>query len=282
MSKAKRYNPISKDKKPFFIKGLMLYILTLPLVFALFFALIGSGSVSIVTLGISTALYLLGATIARRGFLQEKEYNASNIAKAPKLKYKTAAAVILSFATFFTSLFATQNGMILSIVLALFFLAGFYLYYGFDPMEDKVKGELGIGVSAQEVIEITSRARKSVENLKEIENSIDDIEIKSIIRSVVKETEDVIEAIEKDPNDLFKARKFFNVYLYRTQQISNEYLKNLKKENIDLNLKENFKKLLLSVNDTICQQKAILSEDDIIRLDVQIEALTKQLKNEGV
>ncbi len=169
----------------------------------------------------------------------------------------------------------------MSIILAIFFLIGFYLYYGFDPTEDKV-GELGIGVTAEEVIEITGRARKSLSQLKSIKRRVKDPEVESMIDSVVKETEDVIKAIEKDPNDLSKARKFFNVYLHRTEQISSEYLKNLENENIDEGLRQNFKELLRSVTETIHEQKARLDEDDVTRLDIQIEALTKQLKNEGV
>ena len=281
MGNATRYTPNKEGKKPFFIKGILLYALALPLIIALFFALLGGHTASILSLGIATALYLLGATVARRGFLIEKEYRQSVLAKAPKHKYKTVSAVILAFATFYTSLFTAGNSLILSIILAIFFLIGFYLYYGFDPTEDKV-GELGIGVTAEEVIEITGRARKSLSQLKSIKRRVKDPEVESMIDSVVKETEDVIKAIEKDPNDLSKARKFFNVYLHRTEQISNEYLKNLENENIDEGLRQNFKELLRSVTETIHEQKAKLDEDDVTRLDIQIEALTKQLKNEGV
>jgi 5-bromo-4-chloroindolyl phosphate hydrolysis protein len=281
MGNAKRYDPTQDGKRPFFIKGILLYILTLPLIFALFFALLGGHTGAILSLGIATALYLLGATVARKGFLAEREYNKSILAKAPKLKYKTVSAIILAFATFYTSFFTAGNGMILSIILAIFFMIGFYLYYGFDPVEDKV-GELGIGVTAEEVIEITGRAKKSVDHLKKIRRRVKDTDVESMIDSVVHETEDVIKAIEKDPNDLSKARKFFNVYLHRTEEISKEYLKNLENENIDETLRENFKKLLRSVTETIHEQKARLDEDDITRLDIQIEALTKQLKNEGV
>ena len=281
MALAKRYDPTADGKKPFFIKGILLYILALPLILGLFFALIAGKTTAILTLAIATALYLLGATIARKGFLAEREYNKSILAKAPKLKYKTVSAIVLAFATFYTSLFAAHNGLILSIVLAVFFLIGFYLYYGFDPLEDKV-GELGIGVTAEEVIEITGRAKKSVDHLKKIRQRVKDPEVEAMIDSVVKETEDVIGAIEKDPNDLSKARKFFNVYLYRTEQISKEYLKNLENDNIDETLRNNFKELLQSVTKTIHEQKARLDEDDITRLDIQIEALNKQLKNEGV
>ncbi len=281
MGLAKRYNPAESEKKPFFIRGILLYLLALPLILALFFALLMGKTASILSLSVATALYLLGATVARRGFLAERLYLKSTIARAPRLRYKTVAAIILTIATFYTSLFTTHNGMILSIVLALFFLIGFYLYYGFDPTEDKV-GDLGIGVTAEEVIEITDRAKGSVASLKKIEARIFDDEVRQMIASVVKETNDVIRAIEKDPNDLSKARKFFNVYLYRTEQISKEYLKNLENGNIDETLRQNFKNLLKSVTETIHQQKARLDEEDVTRLDIQIEALNKQLKNEGV
>jgi len=281
MAKAKRYNPEEDGSKPFFIKGVMLYILALPLIIALFFALLKGASSSILTLGIATVLYLLGATIARRGFLIERSYNKSLLAKAPKQKYKTISAIILAFATFYTSFFTTNNGLILSIVLGVVLMIGFYLYYGFDPVKDKV-GELGIGVTAEEVIEITNRAKESVKKLKKVRQRIKDPEVENMIDLVTKETEDVIEAIEKDPNDLSRARKFFNVYLHRTEQISQEYLKNSEHDNIDETLKENFKGLLTSVTQTIAEQKVRLNEDDITRLDIQIEALNKQLKSEGV
>ncbi len=280
MALAKRYKP-QEGKQRFLIRGIYLYILAFPLILALFFALLGGWTASILSLAIATALYLLGATVARKGFLAEREYHQSTLAKAPRLKYKTVSAVILALATFYTSYFTTPNGLILSIVLAAFFLIGFYLYYGFDLTEDKV-GDLGIGVTAEEVIEITGRAKKSVRQLEKIRQDVRDPEVETMIDAVIKETRDVIEAIEKDPNDLSKARKFFNVYLYRTEQISQEYLKNLQNDNIDDTLRENFKTLLQSVTQTIHDQKAKLDQEDITRLDIQIEALNKQLKNEGV
>jgi hypothetical protein len=40
MAKAKRYQPDQNDKKPFFLKGILLYILPLPILWTLFFALL--------------------------------------------------------------------------------------------------------------------------------------------------------------------------------------------------------------------------------------------------
>jgi len=281
MGKAKRYQPDQNSKKPFFLKGILLYILPLPILWTLFFALLNGDFNAIIINGIAYALFLFAASIARRGFIIEKEYKDSILAKAPKIKYKTISSVIISIATFFTSYFATANGLFLSILLGVVAFLGFYLYYGLDPKDDKV-GELNIGVSAEDVIEITSKAKDRIKNIRKLKYEISDSSVSQHLDNITKETESIITAIENDPNDLSRARKFFNVYLHRTEKITEEFADNLKKNNIDEKMRTNYIHLLETVETTIKEQKERLNEDDITRLDVQIEALTKQIKHEGV
>ena len=281
MAQTKRYEPNKNGKKPFLLKGILLYLLPLPILLTLFFALLNGEFRLIIVNGIAYALFLFAASIARRGFVIEREYKNSILAKAPKIKYKSIASVIITVATFFTSYFATANGLFLSILLGLVAFVGFYLYYGLDPRVDKV-GELNIGVSAEDVIEITSNARKRVENIKKLQNTISDTAINAKLDAIIKETQNIITAVEENPNDLSRARKFFKVYLHRTEMITKEYASNVKSKNIDEKMRANYLHLLETVEETIYQQKERLNEDDITRLDVQIEALTKQLKNEGV
>lgn len=280
MAKATRYTP-DQTKKPFFLKGALLYILPFPIFIALFFALLNGDFMGIITNGVAFATFMLTASIARRGFLIEREYNKSVLAKAPKMKYKTIAAVMLTVGLFFTSYFATTNGLFLSILLALVAFIGYYLYYGLDPSADKV-GELNLGVSAEEVIAITGAAKKRIEHIKSIQYKINDPEVSQRLEKIIKETTEVIENVEQNPNDLSRARKFFNVYLHRTEKITEAYNMNLQNDNIDEKMKTNYLHLLETVEGTIVDQKARLNEDDITSLDVQIEALTKQLKIEGV
>ncbi len=281
MAQTKRYQPNQNNKKPFFLKGILLYLLPLPILWTLFFALLNGDFTGIIVNGIAYAMFLLGASIARRGFVIEREYKNSILAKAPKIKYKSIASIVVTIATFFTSYFATANGLFLSILLGLVAFVGFYLYYGLDPRVDKV-GELDIGVSAEDVIEITEKAKERISNIKKLQHAISDLEVNTKLDAIIKETQNVIRSVEKNPNDLSRARKFFNVYLHRTEKITGEYASNVKNNNIDAKMKANYLHLLETVEETIEQQKERLNEDDITRLDVQIEALTKQLKNEGV
>ncbi len=281
MAKTKKYEPNAQSKRPFFMKGMLLYILPLPILFALFFALLGGDFNGIIVNGISYALFLLTAIVARRGFLAQREYEESVLVQAPKIKYKSIASILLAISVFFTSNFATANDIFLSTLLALVAFIGFYLYYGLDPRVDKV-GELNIGVNAQDVIKITNQAKKRVQNIKKLKAMINDEEVDNKLNSIIKETSDIILSVQKSPNDLSRARKFFNVYLHRTEKISQEYANNLKNENIDAKMRKNYLHLLETVEATIQSQKERLNEDDITRLDIQIEALTKQLKHEGV
>jgi 5-bromo-4-chloroindolyl phosphate hydrolysis protein len=281
MAHVKKYNPTKNGKKTLFLKGILLYLLPLPILWTLFFALLNGEFRLIIVNGIAYALFLLGASFARRGFVIEKEYKNSILAKAPKIKYKSIASVIISVATFFTSYFATANGLFLSILLGLVAFVGFYLYYGLDPRVDKV-GELNIGVRAEDVIEITSKAKQRIKTIKKLSNEIADSEVETHLGTIINETEGIIKSIEENPNDLSRARKFFNVYLHRTEAITDEYAQNLKNKNIDTKMRKNYIHLLETVKETIIKQKERLNEDDITRLDVQIEALTKQIKNEGV
>ncbi len=281
MQKVKRYDPVIETKSKFMMRGILLYILPLPILIALIFALLNGNFKAIIVNGISYALFLLGASVARRGFRIEKEYKESILTYAPKIKFKTLSSIIISIATFFTSFFAAGNDLFLSILLALISFIGFYLYYGLDPKIDKI-GELNLGVNAEDVIDITGHAKKRIQNIKNLKSEISDLRIKKLLDDITDETSLIIKSVQENPNDLSRARKFFNVYLHRTEKITIEYVNSLKKDNIDTTINENYIGLLKSVEATIHKQKQRLNEDDITRLDVQIEALTKQIKNEGV
>ncbi len=281
MSKAKRYDAHAAKRKNSTLKGILLYLLPAPILITAFLAFLAGDVHTIITTSISFALFFLSATVAKRGFIFEKIYHDSAIAKAPSRPYKGAAAFLLAFSTLFTSHFCTPNSLILSLLLALAAFVGFFLYYGFDPREDKV-GDLRLGARAEEVIEITQNAKERVDKLKSLKRELKDFESQAYLQDIIMQTEEIITSIEHNPNDLSRARKFFKVYLHRTEEISHEFVNNLHNGNIDAKMTANYNTLLKSVLETIKEQKEKLDDDDILKLDVQIEALTKQLNHEGI
>ncbi len=279
MSKAKRYNPDLKDK--IVAKGALLYILPMPIAITIIFSFLSTNGASVIRNIISLSLFILAAKLTKKGIAQEKAYDASPIAKAPKYPLKFISAMILSFATYYTSTVSTNNSTLFSLVLALSALLGYYLYYGFDPRVDKLPN-LPAGVDAKDVLDITNDALKRLEELEDIKTQLKNPQTKALLDKIIDESREIVHSVQSSPIDLSKARKFFKIYLDRSQKISSEYLKNYQLGNIDEKMEKNYNKLLESVVETIARQKEKLNDDDIMMLDVQIEALTKQIKHEGV
>ncbi len=279
MSKAKRYTPGEKTVTP--LTGLLLYLLPVPLLFAIIFSFFSANGVAVIKYAVGYALFLFAASVAKKGFAFERRYRNSALAKAPRFPYKTAGAILLAGATFYTSLFCTSNSLLMSLIAGASALLGFYLFYGFDPREDKV-GHLRVGVRAEDVIAITDDAKKRIAALEAFKKDIPSKETRKHLNEIIQSTEEIIKNIETDPNDLDKARKFFKIYLDRTYKISDEFVTHVRKENLTEEIQQNYDNLLIALKKTIVEQKEKLESEDLTALDIQIEALTKQLNQEGV
>ncbi len=279
MSKAKRYTSTVKDR--FVAKGALLYILPIPIALTIILSFFSTNGGGVIRNVISLALFIFAAKLTKNGLKAQRDYEASPIAKAPKYPLKLISATILSFATYYTSSVSTNNSTLFSLVLALSAFVGYYLYYGFDPKVDKLPN-LPAGVDAQDVIDITDDALKRIEELESVKNELKNPTTKAMLSKIIDESRHIVHEVQSSPVDLSKARKFFKIYLDRSQKISDEYLKNYKLGNVDEQMEGNYNKLLESVVETIQRQKEKLNDDDIMMLDVQIEALTKQIKHEGL
>ena len=95
---AKRYEPAIHNVR-YGIKGILLYLLPLPsLITAIGSLMRGDVMDTLVTGGIFAA-FMVGASVARRGFRLQGEYERRKIARAPSTPFKTVAALIISIAT---------------------------------------------------------------------------------------------------------------------------------------------------------------------------------------
>ena len=284
MAKVKRYDPTNK-KPAFMLKGILLFFLPLPLFFAIPLSLSAHNMKAFIVNSIAFILFMLSASLARKGFYIEKEYNRRKIAKAPKVKYKTIALIIFTIAVFITSKFGADNSFLVSVGYALAGFFGFYLYYGIDPIKDKIQN-ISLGVSPEEVIEALDEAERKIEAIEDARVSIYNLELNDRLRSITKEAREVLKLIEENPNDLYRARKFLVVYLDGAKRVIEGYAKTRKSSDKNseerAKLDDKFKNVLETIEKTFKEQQEKLKENSLENLDVQIEVLKKQMKYEGV
>jgi 5-bromo-4-chloroindolyl phosphate hydrolysis protein len=237
----------------------------------------------IIMLGVCAALFALaifGAVVARRGIMLEAQFLSRKIARAPLLPYKTAGGILIGAATFFAALILTHNGFLYSGAFGIGAVAGTLLLYGLDPMGAKgVAIDSGVGID--ELTDALESARAKVSKTEIAAKAIRNTEYKARLNSTLGWANKIINSIEEDPRDLRRARKFMNVYLDGLQQVTEKYAATHGKADTGA-LEENFREMLVEMENTFKEQHAKLMDDDLLDLDIQIEVLKTRLKREGV
>ena len=254
-------------RRPIWIGGWLLFLLPLPLLWAMLIAL-GKGAFGgFVTSAAALGLLLLGAWVTRRGLYQAKRRPMSS-----SLPLKTFGGVITACGTAFTAWVAGHNPAI-GVCFGLAALLGFYLTYGFDK---RIKLS-----SDKDVASALEEAYRKLERLEEAGDAIRSRDMRDRIRRIADWGERILDRIGDDPEDFRRARKFVNVYLDGAQQVTDKFARTHGDAN-SAELEANFRTLLDDM-ETVCrEQYQHLVDKDTVDLDVQMEVLTTRLKREGV
>lgn len=276
---AKRFEP-GQNTRPF-IKGSLLYLLPLPLLFAAIgdlnngdlSALIGSAGGFVLAI---TSAYLL-----RKGIAIENEAKLRKIVRrSSTVPYKMLAAGVLGVATSLAAFLAADHGIISSVLFGATATLGSWLYYGFDPSRSNPDMP-AIGVTAEEVIEMLDEAEGKIRAIDAARSQIRNLEFKDRLRRITKEVRVILDIIENDPKDLRRARKFLKVYLEGAMRVTQGYAETHRNQESPA-LEDNFRRVLGTIETTVTEQQQKLLANDISDLDVQIEVLQMQLEKEGV
>jgi len=213
----------------------------------------------------------------RKGIALEKIYNNSKYAKAPKIPYKTVAAVMLSLVSSYSAYLGGYS-LITSILFFIVMLIGWYLYYGFDPFEDKIDGYES-DRSAQRIMNLLIKANEDIDTIRQLAQKSTSSEIKNSMNGMADAFFSIVEHIQNEPDDYDKARKYLVSYLQELTNMSKIYIK-LELQNKHQTMKESFLSTLNSSIEKLNNQYEKLMDDDLIDLDIKIEVMKKRLQNE--
>ena len=279
MSSAKPYNP-TLHKAKYKLKGLMLFVVPFPVLIAAILDLMQNNFGGTIINAAAFAGFMLSASIARLGFKNEGKYYERSIARAPRTPYKTIAAIFLSITTGLTAWWSVHYGLLSSILIGFTVFIGFYLYFGLDPRKDK-SGNIRLGVTTEEVIKALEDAEVRIDAIESARQSIANIDFNAQLQRITEKARGILKTIEADPKDLDRSRKFLKVYLDGAKKVAEGYAKAQDVEQAtDLNA--NFGNVLNSIEKTFDKQQDDLKKNNHFDLDVQIEVLKTQLKQENI
>ncbi len=262
-------------------RGGLLFILPLPLMLALFVSLIKGELIAALVDLSALALFFAGAVYTKKSFRKRVELEKRGLRFNSRFPYKNLGAACVVLATFITSYFAVGNGAPFSFLLGMLCLLGFYFSYGFDVPPAKRVFDSESGVTREELESTLSEALRKIESIETASQRVMNEELQRRLKRIVVQARNILINIEESPRDLHRARKFLYVYLDGAKRVCEGYAKTHKKLH-SLQLENNFRNVLITIEDVFEQQESRLLEKEILDLDVQIEVLNKQLKQEGI
>lgn len=277
MSSAKRYDPSKNDNKPFKLKrGNFLYIFLAPLFLAVILSLLARDISAFLLNSVAFGLFFLTAKLNTIGLSKEYEYHTKTLTKAPKVPYKNITAALLGLSTLYTGWIAGGEPFMTAAFLGLISTVGYFLYYGFDPKDDKLRN---IGdISAEFVIETLAEARGKLAVIEENMKNIKEKSLHSKLRISTDKAYQILNNIEADPKDLRVARKFIIVYIDGIRKVTQSYTSMDEKE-ITTDTKNKLDNLLNDVEKKFDKEINRLKKNNQFDLDVHIDVLQEQIKN---
>jgi len=267
-------------QSPPLLAGALLWVLPTPLLFAAMIAL-GTGHLErFLADAAGFGLLMVGAWLTRRGIRAAYVRQQPRFARLWRWPLKTLGGLATALGVGVTAAFSVGQGPAISLAFAAVAALGFHLTYGFEPL-GRPRAFWSGDERLRKVAEALAEAEGRLLDLEQTAAAMANPELKARVLRISAQGRGILEQIADRPTDLYRARKFLNVYLEGVQQVAEGYARTHRLAD-SRELEQNFRNVLVTVEQVFEEQRQKLLRTDVLDLDVQIEVLKKQLDREGI
>lgn len=262
------------------LRGILLYVLSAPLAFAALIALAKGDFSSVLASGGAFGMLAVGARLNRRGMLERLLASERHYTRAMRFPFQYLAVVLVTLGTILAAHTAVGQDLLVSMVFGGLAAVGFHLAYGL-PSLAKLWAPSQAAVRDTSMLRALEQAERRLIAIEKAALSIRNQELERRLRRIAAQGRGILEMLEQRPGELFRARRFLNVYLEGAERVAIRYARTHRLSG-GRALEANFRNVLTQIESAFERQRAQLLKQDEFDLDVQIEVLRKQLQNEGI
>lgn len=258
----------------------LLYMAALPMLIAGILELFAGDPLA---MAIELGVFLLmvgGSAMINEGLRAEVAFHARRVAKPPAIPRKIGGAVAIGLGVGLGAAFGWGLGPVSGAGFGLVALAAALLGFGIDPLVPK--GAAGArGRDGKRAAEAVARAEAMVAEMTEAVAALGDRALEGRIARFGAAARDMFRAVEEDPRDLARARKFLGVYLSGARDATLKFA-DLYHQTRDEKARTDYEALLKDLERSFESHRAELLSDNRSALDVEIEVLRRRLRQEGL
>lgn len=262
---------------------LLLWVLSAPLVPAALFALAAGHLRGFLGDALGWGLIAAAAWLTRRdaGAAGAPDRSgARRFSRRLRLPLRNLAALALGLGTSSAAIFGAAQPPAVGLIFGLLAVLGYHLTWGLAPL---LEGQRlpGSDQHSRQVASALAEAEGRLISIERAAAAIDNAELRLRLTRIAAQGRAMLEQIAARPSDLRRARRFLTVFLEGAEQVSDGYVRTHRQANSP-QLEQNFRNVLISIEEQFIRQRERLREADVLDLDVQIEVLRKQLEQEGI
>jgi hypothetical protein len=261
------------------LRARLLFLLPTPLLFAGIGATLrGSPIEAVVELGGYAAL-MLAAWLTNEGLRAEAAFEARTVARPPALPRKLVAMALTGLTIATLGALSLGQGLIGGIVFGALAAGAHLVSFGPDPL--KSKGVPGDDFTTERVVRAVDEAEAVIRDISAAAARFGDRRLEGRVETLCGQARDVLRAIERDPRDLSRARRFLSVYLVGLRDATVKFA-DLWSRNRETTARAQYESLLADLETSFAAKRVSLLEDNRGDLEIEIAVLRERLEQDGL
>ncbi len=259
----------------------LMFVLPVPLFFMGLYSAFAGDGVAMIGRFSGLALYLVAARLLLEGEKAAQAYAAREVAKPPAFPRKIFAAMLTGVATAITGLFGFEPVLANPATVAAYACAAVFFHllcFGLDPM--RAKGLEGFSeLEAQRFLQALEQGQQLLAETLMAAQKLPSFRLQQRVQRSMNEARKVLVAIERNPEDLKRSKKFMMVYLQGAHDATLK-LAQLSRKDPQAVAVTGYEQLLDDLERRFKKQQENLLSTDRSDLDVEIEVLRDRIKQE--
>lgn len=265
---------VRRALRSFSARGLLLYLLPLPLAAAVPISLLRGDYGRLGGEVAALALLYGGAALARRG-LRGAVYPRRGRGRSWPLR--TLAAVLVAAGAAVAAASAIGHPAPVAAGFGLAAFAGCALAYGLDRRPRPRRA----APADEDAARVLRRAEEAIARIEAAGARLRDGELGARLARIAALAREVVALAAEDATALRRARRFLSVHLDGAGQVCESYTRTARRR-APAAIEEHFRGVLVAIEEALEAQRRQLLADDLLDLDVRMEVLEARLRREGV
>lgn len=258
----------------------LIYIYSLPYLFSLLAKLVNGEVLNLVLIATILVILMLAAVWMGTGLKNKNNYLIRKYPNNTPFPMMFLASLLVGITSLLAAWLVVGYNLFAGIGFGVASTVGCWLWYGLDPVKSKHISFNDINDSEM-ALDILQTSESLVINIENASMKIVNNEMSQRLDRITSQARDVLNVLYTSPKKITKARRFLNTYLTGAESVVKRYAETHNEANVQ-KLEENFREVLVNIEQVFQEQHEKLLSSDAFDLDVDIEVLNTLLKKQGI